>query len=192
MLSAQPKKVLLQGVGGVGSKVAELLTKEHGVDVVAYDMFDRSDAVDSPHFSFVKTFEELLKVTGADLFCPCADGHILTKANVDQLKSVGITSVLGAANHQLTDECDEKYIEDQGIMWYEDSVVNAGGVLRATACHQYIETTYEKIQDFIFSQAKTLKSGVDLIKGIRVQYDTKESLEFYSCVMGENTDKGGR
>ena len=60
MLSAQPKKVLLQGVGGVGSKVAELLTKEHGVDVVAYDMFDRSDAVDSPHFSFVKTFEELL------------------------------------------------------------------------------------------------------------------------------------
>jgi glutamate dehydrogenase/leucine dehydrogenase len=85
----------------VGTTVAALLTKTYGIEVVAFDVFDRSDAVDSPLYSWCPTLDALLHTTGADLFCPCADGHVLSKAVVLQLKAVGVTSILGAANHQV-------------------------------------------------------------------------------------------
>jgi cyclopropane fatty-acyl-phospholipid synthase-like methyltransferase len=70
-------------------------------------------------------------------------------------------------------------------------VVNCGGVLIATATHQQVRTSFDAIREFCFGRSKALKEGVDLIKSIRLQYDTQESLDFYSVVMGDNTESGG-
>ena len=119
ILSTQAKTVLLQGVGAVGSTVLRLL-RAKGIDVIAYDMRgEKRVLVEELGATWASSLDELVSHK-ADLFCPCADGHVLTEKLVSRLS---VKSILGAANHQL--DCDRGFIEERGIFYYDDYIVNS-------------------------------------------------------------------
>jgi len=62
----------------------------------------------------------------ADLFVPCGLGGVLTTRVINELNVLG---VVGAANNQLAEREGAQALDDRGILWAPDFVVNAGGVI---------------------------------------------------------------
>ncbi len=124
--SLSGKKVLIQGLGNVGSHLAEHLHKE-GAKLFIYDI----------NAERVKTLAEKFKATVADpntmfdldidVYAPCALGAVLNDNTLSRLKCAVIC---GAANNQLEDE--ERHgemVRKKGILYAPDYVVNAGGII---------------------------------------------------------------
>src|SRR4051812_13828209 len=69
----------------------------------------------------------------ADVLSPCALGAILTEKTIVQLK---VPVVAGGANNQLATREDGKRLQDRGILYAPDYVINAGGIINV--CTEYL------------------------------------------------------
>ena len=68
-----------------------------------------------------------LVASALDVYAPCALGDALTDEVVDVLSA---RVVCGAANNQLAHPGVEKQLDDRGILYAPDYVVNAGGLIQ--------------------------------------------------------------
>lgn len=119
------RSVLVQGVGGVGSALVELLVKD-GVRVLAADM--DADRVEDLRYRFGVTPVDpgAALTTECDVLAPCAAGGVLSQQTVPRLRT---PIVAGAANNQLATAEDAQRLTDAGVLYAPDFVINAGGAL---------------------------------------------------------------
>jgi leucine dehydrogenase len=118
------RTVLVQGAGGVGGRLIELL-QEHDVTVIATDVDGhRLSALRETGVSTVDPDDAL--TTECDVLAPCAVGGILNERSIPQLRC---RVVAGAANNQLEAPQDGDRLRELGIAYAPDFVINAGGVL---------------------------------------------------------------
>ncbi|MGW2468740.1 Leu/Phe/Val dehydrogenase [Streptomyces bauhiniae] len=127
--SLRDRTVGIAGVGKVGRHLVGHLLAE-GAQVVVTDV--RSEAVDAivaahPAVRRVADTEALIRLQGLDIYAPCALGGALDDHTVPVLTA---SVVCGAANNQLAHPGVEKDLEDRGILYAPDYVVNAGGVIQ--------------------------------------------------------------
>ena len=61
-----------------------------------------------------------------DVFSPCALGAVLSERTIPELRC---TAVCGSANNQLEHEADGLRLQQFGVLYAPDFVVNAGGVI---------------------------------------------------------------
>jgi leucine dehydrogenase len=61
-----------------------------------------------------------------DIFAPCATGGILSAATIPKLRC---RVVAGAANNQLAESRDAELLQEAGVLYAPDFVINAGGVI---------------------------------------------------------------
>ncbi len=119
------RSVLVQGLGSVGSRLAEHL---HGAGATLLladlDATRASTLADELGAKVVDADD----VVGAecDVFSPCATGKVLTEATIRHLRC---RIVAGAANNQLGVAEDGERLRDAGILFAPDFVINAGGVI---------------------------------------------------------------
>jgi leucine dehydrogenase len=69
----------------------------------------------------------------ADVLSPCALGAILDEASIANLK---VPVVAGAANNQLATDDDGARLQQRGILYAPDYVINAGGIINV--CTEYL------------------------------------------------------
>ncbi|GAA4553545.1 Glu/Leu/Phe/Val dehydrogenase dimerization domain-containing protein [Amycolatopsis samaneae] len=119
------------GVAGVG-KVGHILVGhlvEAGAHVVVSDVsaaaLDRVRAA-YPGVEVVSDVDTLLR-SELDVFAPCALGGVLNDETVAVLRA---RIVCGAANNQLAHPGVDKLLDDRGILFAPDYLVNAGGVIQ--------------------------------------------------------------
>ncbi|MER8015882.1 Leu/Phe/Val dehydrogenase [Streptomyces griseoluteus] len=127
--SLRDRLVGIAGVGKVGRHLVGHLLAE-GARVVVTDV--RGEAVDRiveahPAVRRVADTEALIRLEGLDVYAPCALGGALDDHTVPVLTA---SVVCGAANNQLAHPGVEKDLEDRGILYAPDYVVNAGGVIQ--------------------------------------------------------------
>jgi leucine dehydrogenase len=118
-------KVAVQGVGGVGYHLCALLAAE-GVRLTVADV--RPAAVQRVCQEFgarVVAADELLALE-ADVLSPCALGGVLNTQSIPQLRA---RIVAGAANNQLAHGQDGVALQNAGILYAPDYVINAGGII---------------------------------------------------------------
>jgi leucine dehydrogenase len=121
------KSVLVQGVGDVGARLAELLA-EAGATVVVTDIDGaRAQAVAGRIGGEVVPPETALELT-CDIYAPCALGGTLNAMTIPQLRC---RIVAGCANNQLAEREDAARLQERGILYAPDYVINAGGVIHA-------------------------------------------------------------
>ncbi|MEZ0579833.1 Glu/Leu/Phe/Val dehydrogenase [Nocardioides sp. MH1] len=149
------RTVGVAGVGKVGRHLVGHLL-EAGAEVVVTDV--SADAVarvrdEHPGVRAVESTEALV-ASALDVYAPCALGGALTDDVVAQLSA---RIVCGAANNQLAHAGIEKLVEDRGIVYAPDYVVNAGGLVQVA----------DELEGFSFERAK-LRAG-------RI-YDTTRSI----------------
>ena len=118
------RTVLVQGAGGVGGRLIELLT-DAGATVIATDIDPRRLA--SLRERGVRTVApETALTTECDVLAPCATGGIINARSIPALRC---RVIAGGANNQLETPADAEVLRTRGIAYAPDFVINAGGVL---------------------------------------------------------------
>jgi leucine dehydrogenase len=124
--SVQDRTVVIQGVGGVGSALASILV-EMGAKLVISDLkYDPLKLIQDlhPEVKMVRT-EEVYDVP-CDVFSPCAVGGVLSPETIERLQC---RIVAGAAFNVLYDASLAERLEERGILYAPDFVINAGDIL---------------------------------------------------------------
>ncbi|WPP53385.1 Leu/Phe/Val dehydrogenase [Catalinimonas niigatensis] len=124
------KKVAVQGVGAVGMKLVEYLSKENAEVFVSDVEEDRLQIASRAYGAHVVSTEHILAIE-ADIYAPCALGATLNDLTIPQLKC---RVIAGGANNQLAQEDRHgQMLMDRGIVYAPDFLVNAGGIMAVAA-----------------------------------------------------------
>lgn len=119
------RSVLVQGVGDVGGPLARLLT-DAGARVIASDIdADRARSVARECGGTSVDAREVYE-TECDVYAPCAVGATLNARTVPALRC---RIVAGSANNQLETLEDAERLQERGILYAPDYVVNGGGAM---------------------------------------------------------------
>ena len=122
------RRVLVQGAGAVGSRLAELLHGA-GAGIVVVDV-DAARARRVAQRLGAETTPPLHALDAeCDVFSPCATGGVLSAESIPLLRCA---VVAGAANNQLATPWDADRLHARGILYAPDFVINAGGVIHLT------------------------------------------------------------
>jgi leucine dehydrogenase len=119
------KRVVVDGVGHVGTHLARLLA-ETGARVAVADVNpERVEALVREIGVEALPVERALKEP-CHILAPCALGGVLNEKTIPRLQC---RAVCGAANNQLADAADDDALAERGILYAPDFVVNAGGII---------------------------------------------------------------
>ena len=121
------KKIAVQGLGAVGGPLLDHLI-DAGIEVVATDVNEKTLERLQKQYGLKTVQPHLIYEVECDIFSPCAVGCILNDQTIPKLKC---KLVAGCANNQLEDEERHgKMLQDRGILYAPDFIINAGGVIQ--------------------------------------------------------------
>jgi leucine dehydrogenase len=117
--------VAIQGLGKVGMKLARQLHEE-GAKLVVADV--HQPAVERAVHQFGAAVVDVDKIATVecDVFSPNALGAILNEHTIPNMHA---RVVAGAANNQLAHDKDGAALQQRGILYAPDYVINGGGVI---------------------------------------------------------------
>ncbi|MEM6842973.1 MAG: Glu/Leu/Phe/Val dehydrogenase dimerization domain-containing protein [Bacteroidota bacterium] len=148
--SLEGKKVAVQGVGAVGRKLTEYLVKEKAIVFVSDISEEKLQQVSREFGAHVVSRDGIYDIP-ADIYAPCALGATLNNETIARLTCQVIA---GGANNQLADE--QKHgalLQEKGIIYAPDFLVNAGGIMAVAAEYfgkyskEYLFQKAERIYD---------------------------------------------
>lgn len=117
--------VAIQGLGHVGYHLARYI-KDEGGELIVTDLDKNNvDRVVNEFSARAVKPDEIYSVD-CDIFAPCALGAVINDETIIQLKC---QIVAGAANNVLTEDRHGDILEEKGILYAPDYVINAGGVI---------------------------------------------------------------
>lgn len=139
-------KVAIQGLGNVGYRLSELLSAA-GCELWVTD--NNSLKVDRAVQELQATSVACDDIASApvDVFAPCALGASINDQSIAKLQA---TIVAGAANNQLAEARHASALQQRGILYAPDYVINAGGI---------IDVHYLRVG----MQAEDIRARVDVI-----------------------------
>lgn len=125
------RRVVVQGLGGVGERLAKRLVGV-GAQVQATDIdVDRGRAVcERLGVEFVEPSTEVNRP--CDVFAPCALGGILHDVTIERLQA---RLIAGAANNVLAKIHHADELARRGVLLLPDFVTNAGALIRGAHFH---------------------------------------------------------
>lgn len=123
------KTVAIQGLGNVGSKVANLLFWE-GANLIVSDIHEEIVSSFTHECSARSVPPNEIWQQTCDIFTPCAMGGIINSVTVPELRC---KAVAGAANNQLANPEDAIQLKERGILYAPDFIINCGGLINAAA-----------------------------------------------------------
>jgi leucine dehydrogenase len=124
--------IALQGAGSVATGVAMHAANEGArLSIADIDHAKAKKLADATGGSVVAPDEVLF--LDADVVSPCALGAILDSQSIPKLKT---KVVAGAANNQLATAEDGARLNERGILYAPDYVINAGGIINV--CTEYL------------------------------------------------------
>ena len=122
------KRVLIQGVGAVGGRLAILL-KEQGAHVIICDINDGRVAELVDRYGFKVVDDEVHLDLDCDVYAPCARGAGINDETIPKLKCKAIA---GCANNQMLEPRHADVVRKRGIVYGPDYVLNAGGIINVS------------------------------------------------------------
>lgn len=120
----------MQGIGHVGETLVDYLTKE-GAKVIISDINQaRLEEIGHKYGAQIYSGEDLYGAD-VDIYAPCALGATI---NDDTIYKIKAKVIAGAANNQLANEnIHGAILQDKGIVYAPDFLINAGGIINVYA-----------------------------------------------------------
>src|SRR5690606_22575371 len=120
------KKVLVQGIGNVGETLVKHLTNAGALVTITDLNAERVAEVANKYNTTIFNGDDLYSLD-VDIYAPCALGATVNDDSINKLKAKVIA---GAANNQLENESVHgKMLQDKGIVYAPDFLINAGGII---------------------------------------------------------------
>ena len=127
--SLDGRTVALQGAGSVGFGLGRRLV-EAGATLVVADVNDANVARAVSELGARSVAPDEIYGVECDVFAPCALGGVLNDETIPRLRCA---VVAGAANNQLLDEArHSELLQERGILYAPDYVINAGGIVNVS------------------------------------------------------------
>ncbi len=152
--------IAIQGVGSVGYRLAKLLHADGALLTVTDTAKEHAKLVAAEfHANYVEP--DHIYSIACDVFSPCALGRVINQDTIPQLKT---NIIAGAANDQLVNDEMADVLNQKGILYLPDYLLNAGGLIHLALQMQgknniSIENEVKKIGDRIYRMAATAKAG---------------------------------
>lgn len=157
--SLRGRRIAMQGFGKVASHTAEHLLEEDA-QVIATDI--NETALDKARQMGVKVVgPDDIYDLDCDIFAPCALGGVINRSTMDRLRC---RIVAGGANNQLATPEDGEELHRRGIVYAPDFLINAGGIINASAeigqpynpdrSRQQTERIYEQMAAVLATSSK--------------------------------------
>lgn len=132
--------IAIQGIGNVGYYLAEGLAND-GARLIVSDISSHAlEKIQNKMAVELANPHEIHQVE-CDIFAPCALGAILNDTTIPELHC---KMIVGAANNQLAEDRHGIMLQERGILYGPDYVVNAGGVIYAGA--QYLKIPLKEVE----------------------------------------------
>lgn len=146
-------RIAVQGVGAVGLALCELLYRD-GAELVIADMHpDKAQRIAAQFKAQVVDVQSVM-YQDVDILAPCALGGVLNDETIPQLKAKIIG---GAANNQLLEDRHGTMLNDRGILYCPDYVINAGGLIKV----YYMVAALQTKTTFDMGQAQQHTQGIE-------------------------------
>ncbi len=123
--SLEGRAILVQGLGGVGGPLARSLAAAGARLLLSDALPDRVEGL-ARELGAELVPPERAYTTACDVFAPCAIGGVLNERSIGQLRC---RVVAGSANNQLEKDADAAILQQEGILYAPDFVINAGGAI---------------------------------------------------------------
>jgi leucine dehydrogenase len=147
--------VAIQGVGNVGSRVAEKLAADSANLIIADVDADNARSVAAATGARVVGVDEILGAQ-ADILSPCALGGILSSQTIPGLKT---RVIVGGANNQLASPEDDERLRSADILYCPDYLANAGGIIDVN--YQLSQWSAEAVDRHVRQLAETFHEVID-------------------------------
>ncbi|MFS0787209.1 Glu/Leu/Phe/Val dehydrogenase [Shouchella sp. 1P09AA] len=119
------KTIAVQGVGNVSYNLCKYLHEE-GAQLIVTDIYKPSVEKAVAEFGAKAVDPDDIYEQDCDIFAPCALGGVI---NDETLSKLTAKVIAGAANNQLKEERHGHLLQEMGIAYAPDYVINAGGVI---------------------------------------------------------------
>ncbi len=123
--SLSGRHVAVQGLGKVGRRLVEHLLSD-GAKVTVADVDESAVAAVAEEPGVETVAADAILEVDADVVSPNALGAVLSETSIPRLQA---QVVCGGANNQLATDEDDDRLEERGILYAPDYVVNAGGLI---------------------------------------------------------------
>jgi leucine dehydrogenase len=123
--SLEGKRIAVQGLGHVGYHLCENLAAE-GAQLIVTDIDEARTRQAAAAFGAKPVSPEDIYAVAADIFAPCALGAVVNDRTLPQFHC---DIIAGAANNQLLEERHGDMLQERGILYAPDYVINAGGLI---------------------------------------------------------------
>lgn len=175
--SLEGRHVCINGVGKVGAALADHLHVE-GARLSVADVRPAATAAVAARTGAAVVPADRAHAVPCDIFAPCALGGALSATTIPEL---GAAAVVGSANNQLATAQDAQRIQDSGVLYAPDYVVNAGGVIniaherggydraRADEHIRGIHDTVLRVLDLADAEGITTAAAADLLAERRIE-----------------------
>lgn len=126
----EDKTIFVQGIGNVGEALVEHLVNE-GANVTISDISkERLESIRDRYGVAIYSGNDLYS-EAMDIYAPCALGATINNDTIHKLQAKVIA---GAANNQLEiEEVHGKILQERGIVYAPDFLINAGGIINVYA-----------------------------------------------------------
>ncbi len=121
----QGRTIALQGIGAVGKHALKYLVEAGAIVTIADIDQERARLVAAEYNTHIVSPEEINSLR-VDVYCPCALGNVLNDQTIPELRC---KIVCGSANNQLGEERHGDLMQQRGILYAPDYIVNTGGLL---------------------------------------------------------------
>jgi leucine dehydrogenase len=119
------RSVAVQGAGTVGTELLKLLRAE-GATVFVADIDERRVQELAARHDATVVPPDAIHALDVDVFSPCALGGVIDDATIPQLQCKVIA---GCANNQLGHIEHGDRLQERGILYAPDYIINAGGTI---------------------------------------------------------------
>jgi leucine dehydrogenase len=119
------KRIAVQGLGHVGYNLCEYLVGE-AARLVVTDIEPRKVRRVAEEFGATVVEPDAIYDADADVFAPCALGAVVSDKTLPRLRA---EIIAGGANNVLEKERHGDALEEQGVLYAPDYVINAGGLI---------------------------------------------------------------
>lgn len=123
------KSVFVQGVGNVGEALIGHLLKDGAKVTIADINRERVESIKNKYNVVAYEGDDVYS-QAMDIYAPCALGATI---NDDTIHKINAQVIAGSANNQLTEEWHGIMLQEKGIVYAPDFLINAGGLINVYA-----------------------------------------------------------
>ncbi len=122
-------KIVVQGIGDLGSQLVKQLIKEEADITITDKIYDRIKVVQDEVRDIKIEKPSKIYDVKCDIFCSCAAEKIITKASLSQLKCKILT---GGTNQPLKNLKDVEILKQNDVLYVPGYIINGGDIIQMT------------------------------------------------------------